>query len=508
MHPADSLMTSRRTASASAEAPRARALSGNSRHALFPFWFCWPAGAGLLVTVRAFDDDHVSSVCAAIVFALCSWVCQRTLRLDWLSPAMVYLYVFGGFHLGLVVPWSLGINSATPPGWLLKYGVTPALTLVIVALLAYQAGAYLSVSRGAASADVRTPPLLRSNTELFHLGLIVAAIGFAFFVWGVRSIGIQRFLQASYIDTFRLVREHDPRLFVTSLTVAPIGLYLAAACAPRRHFRWVAAPALLWTAVILFIGFRSFALVAFITCLAVLKKRGFHLPRYVYALGLITVLVAIPIVRSMRDSSLTNRSVSKAIATVKPLAAIEEMGGSLEPLVHTIRLMENESYRWGRTYWLALQRVVPSVSSQWKGARYIPLEDLPPTHWVTRLAASWKYNHYGGIGFSAVAEPYMNFGVAGVAAYFLVLAMALVWADRFDGSRPTRLAMWATVLGPLLLTTRGAFDAFFRPAIWGLIVVFVSRVVADSLYSMRRTSRASHGQTRLRPGLHPGGVSR
>ena len=102
----------------------------------------------------------------------------------------------------------------------------------------------------------------------------------------------------------------------------------------------------------------------------------------------------------------------------------------------------------------------------------------------------------------------MNFGVAGVVAYFLVLAMALVWADRFDGSRPTRLAMWATVLGPLLLTTRGAFDAFFRPAIWGLLVVFVSRVVADSLHSMRRTNRVSHGQTTLRPGLHPGGVSR
>ena len=114
---------------------------------------------------------------------------------------------------------------------------------------------------------------------------------------------------------------------------------------------------------------------------------------------------------------------------------------------------------------MALQRVASNFSPEWQGATYIPLEDLPPTHWVTRLAAPWKYNHYGGIGFSAVAEPYVNFGWAGVLAYFLLLAMALVWADRFDASRPTRLTMWATVLGPLLLMTCGAFDGFFQPAI-------------------------------------------
>ena len=87
---------------------------GNNRLAVFPFWFSLPAGVCLLVTAEAFQDDRVSSVCAAAVFGLCAWVCQRALRLDWLSPAMVYLYVFGIFHLGLVVPWSLGINSSVP----------------------------------------------------------------------------------------------------------------------------------------------------------------------------------------------------------------------------------------------------------------------------------------------------------------------------------------------------------------------------------------------------------
>ena len=47
---------------------------------------------------------------------------------------------------------------------------------------------------------------------------------------------------------------------------------------------------------------------------------------------------------------------------------------------------------------------------------------------------------HGGLGFSAVAEPYMNFGPWGVAAAFLLLAYALVWADRLETPGPLPLA--------------------------------------------------------------------
>ncbi len=75
----------------------------------------------------------------------------------------------------------------------------------------------------------------------------------------------------------------------------------------------------------------------------------------------------------------------------------------------------------------------------------------------------------------------MNFGPAGVAVYFLLLGFALVRAGSFVAGRPTRLALLAVVLGPLLWTTRGSFDSFFRPAVWGVLCVLGARVVADSL---------------------------
>jgi hypothetical protein len=164
------------------------------------------------------------------------------------------------------------------------------------------------------------------------------------------------------------------------------------------------------------------------------------------------------------------------------------MGGSLEPLVHTLRFLEYENYRLGTTYWHAARRVLPNLSLDWQGRTYIPLDELPPTHWVTRWAAPWKHEHFGGLGFSGIAEPYMNFGLAGVAAYFLLLGAVLVWADSFATSLPTRLALLASVLGPLLWTTRGSFDSFLRPAIWGVLCVLAARVLADSLYGAKRST--------------------
>ncbi len=306
-------------------------------------------------------------------------------------------------------------------------------------------------------------------------------LGLGLFTWGVRNIGFARFLNANYIDTFELVQLYDPRFFVTSLTLVPVGLYVMAAAAPWRRIIVALAATTLWCSMIFFLGFRGFALIPMIVTLAVLRKRGLRLPRAAYIGGVLVLLIAIPVARSMRNDRLTDRSFADAISHVRALAAVEEMGGSLQPLVHTIRLMENEPLRWGRTYGQAFLRVLPNLALDWESGAYVPVSEMTPTHWVTRLAAPWKYRHFGGLGFSAVAEPYMNFGTVGVAGYFLLLGAALVWVDRFDKRAPTRLALWATLLGPLLMTTRGSFDSSFRPVIWGWLIVIALRVISDSI---------------------------
>ena len=87
----------------------------------------------------------------------------------------------------------------------------------------------------------------------------------------------------------------------------------------------------------------------------------------------------------------------------------------------------------------------------------------------------WTYKNYGGMGFSAIAEPYMNFGVPAIVLYFSVLAFFLVWLEQVSVRNSYTLAAWALILGPLLWTTRNDSSNFFRAAAWGLLTLVAIR---------------------------------
>ena len=259
--------------------------------------------------------------------------------------------------------------------------------------------------------------------------------------------------------------------------------------------RWtipVAVLTLCWVGGIFFLGFRGFALIPGLVVLALMRHRGYQPRAWVGVSLLVVVLAAIPLARAVRDQRIGERSLARAWSRVQLLDGIVEMGGSLRPLVHTIAYLDHPSWRWGKTYWQSLGTVWPNLARQWEGAQYLALDDLPPNHWLTVQADPDLYRQAGGLGFSAVAEPYMNFGVAGVLAYFFALGALLTRAAELRSIRPLPLAACATVLGPLLWTTRNSFEVFFRPALWGLVMVLAARL-GCGLAALRPAARGSAG---------------
>lgn len=433
------------------------------------------ATLGWWALTRAVADDRVSALAAGAALTLALVVCLKFLHQSLLSPAVLYLGVFGLFHLGLVVPWALGLYGQPLPPWFLTNRLTPALALVVLAIGFYLAGVLWT-------AQPPPPvPAVYTNSLLFHSGVAIYLAGCVLFVLGIRSFGGARFFDVGYSETYRLAAQFDPRMFGTSFTVVPIGLYLAVASFPLRRRAVVQAMTLAWVAGIFFLGFRGYALIPGLVALALLRERGCRLPRWGAAALVAVVLVAIPAARAVRDAGVRQRTLDGIPARLHPLDGVTEMGGSLRPLVHTLRYLETESWRWGHTYWQSLQTVIPNLAPRWQGAPYIPLDQLPPNHWLTAQAEPGMYLQYGGLGFSAVAEPYMNFGTAGVAAYFLLLGALLGRAAGFGSGRPATLALWAMVLGPLLWTTRNSFEIFFRPAVWGLLTVWLLRLAEPML---------------------------
>src|SRR5262249_7051844 len=127
----------------------------------------------------------------------------------------------------------------------------------------------------------------------------------------------------------------------------------------------------------------------------------------------------------------------------------------------------------------------------WEAPSAGSIDDLPPSHWITAAVDPWAYKNYGGMGFSAIAEPYMNFGTLGVVAYFFSLAFALIRLEQLSIRSSYALASWALLLGPLLWTTRNDFTEFFRPAVWGLLYLGVVRLFSGSHPLISRAGQQS-----------------
>ncbi len=106
-------------------------------------------------------------------------------------------------------------------------------------------------------------------------------------------------------------------------------------------------------------------------------------------------------------------------------------------------------------------RVIPNIGLSRSGGIWrdtIRAAARPVGH--LHRSAPWTYAAFGGLGFSAIAEPYLNFGVTGVVVYFLGLGLALGRLDLVLAHAPARrtLALAALVFMPLLLTVRNDFQ--------------------------------------------------
>jgi hypothetical protein len=188
----------------------------------------------------------------------------------------------------------------------------------------------------------------------------------------------------------------------------------------------------------------------------------------------------------VRDEPLNDRTFDNSINI---LDAPAEMGQSIRPLIETESLVGPTDYRHGKTYLIALKSIIPNLAFRWQASSTEVLDDLPPSLWITALADPWTYKNYGGMGFSAIAEPYMNFGVVGVVGYFLLLAYALVRLEQVSIRSSYALATWGLILGPMLWTTRNDSSNFFRPVVWGLLLLAVLWICSTGTSFLARKKR-------------------
>jgi oligosaccharide repeat unit polymerase len=451
-------------------------------------WACVAAFAIWETRVR--ESDSTAALAAGIVLLASLLLSRFVLQLPFKTAPMLYLALLGFVHLGAVVPWALGLYDLGRTPWLSPYGMSRALALITYSIVSYQLGLLVAL-RGR---EFRNKPFEDDSEELkgsriFVAGSFLFFLGAIMFVVGLIQLDPTGYYHLTYSETFRLRAESDPRFFGTGITFAFIGLCMTAAGASRRQTRAAFCYAAIFFLVLFYLGFRSPAITAVLLVCAVSYKKGIKLPRLIPLVAAVALLVAVPLVRITREQPTNAQSLARSLLEINILDGPAEVGGAIRPLVETIDLVGPGTYRHGRTYLITMKGIVPNLAFHWEAAAPESIDDLPPNHWVTAIVDPWARQNHEGIGFSGVAEPYMNFGLAGVIIYFPLLAFLLVRLEQVSIQSSYVLASWALIVGPLLWTTRNDFTDFFRPAVWGLMCVGLVRLSSGGLNFISRDRR-------------------
>jgi hypothetical protein len=441
-------------------------------------------GLAALLIVILLVPGAVGPLGAASIWAVCMFVLVRSSPRGVLSLPPLYLAFLGLFHLGLVVPMALGARPTEIPEWTRSPQLGTALSLVAVACVAFTLGA---AGRPHPLEEDSPPPI--SQRQLFQVGVLAAIVGAAFLWIGAWQLGV---MSSGYGEYFERAVVEDVRLFGFGLLFFPIGVLVASAGATPRKMLALGGLVLVVLGPLFLTGFRGPTLVLATALLAVWERKQRLVARGVAIAVVAAAIVLVPAIRATRDR---DGPSSASHGPVDPLAGLYEAGGSLYPLVVTAEAMRyrGEPPWMGRSWEMAVERVLPNL-----GARPATGDrSRTPSGWATLHADPWAYENGYGIGYSGVAEPYLNFGVTGVVGFFLLLGLALRRSDGWLASRPFRAAVAAAAFKSVLWTVRN--DAMELPR----SIAFAGAIALGAWAIQRLRARDRSGEALTAPGAAP-----
>ena len=413
------------------------------------------------------------------------WVVRRTL----FEPYSAFLLAAFLFNAGHAL---LEVFGANAKGFLFgrvePVEILSTLVLVVTALAWLHLGALASICLRV-SPRTGLPTRHASPSSIRIVGVILVAVS----IWPAFSTlktTLTRSLATGYMSTYQqdFVTGIDAGADVLAALIVPAALFLLAGTSSLSAARFIPVVIIgLIAAANLAIGGRITAIMA----LFALAWQWHYTVRrirvqWLIIAGLAMLLVVFPLVRSVRDGSGSERYSVRALADSfkaienPAVEIISELGFSMATVAYTVELVPaHRSFDYGVSYAYAAVAVIPNVF--WT---------LHPTvaHGLASDWLIWQVDPYnaarqGGLGFSFIAEAYLNVGWIGTPLVMLLLGYGVVnltqWAS--ETTDAARFAAVAAFMTFFLRFPRGESAGVIRPLIWYAIVPYLSILLIDFL---------------------------
>jgi oligosaccharide repeat unit polymerase len=405
-----------------------------------------------------------------------------------------YVLCLSVFHLGITMPFGLDLldavywQQAGQSLWLERAGWSTVLALGSIgcgfALALRSTGPFI------ASADVKLRLVRISRSIVFWDGLGLLAASLVFFALAIYSMG--NLLNYSRADLYRGVG--DSRGLGVFMMVFPSAASLLV-IGSESWWQKILGFSMAVLAFLLFMlsGYRSAALFPLLVAVIVWRKTERKVPVWMAVVGISLILLAIPMIGALRSvgpyGKLDKRAIETSVESAKVENTFGELGQTAGILANVLRLVpERDPHRYGMTYLMAVLQTIPNImpdtaANRREVAKRESMKDtavianMIPSDWLTYRIAPEKYNIGQGVGFSAIAEAYLNFSYLGIFVYFLILGFVL---GKFDNvqllNHPNLIVFAGAMLWPLMRTVRNDFDNFLKPAAFMLIILMIWRL--------------------------------
>ena len=188
-----------------------------------------------------------------------------------------------------------------------------------------------------------------------------------------------------------------------------------------------------------------------------LGRRGAPVKATTMVAGIFVFLIVTGIVKNARISGDYSQ-----IDSINPMNAVAEMGSSLRAVQEVVRWRkEEERLLMGGSYWVPIERQLALVIP---GLERIPANEDP------RMLNLVVQERAGPIGFSPVAEAYLNFGELGVPLVLFVFGALLASFDNRQAETRRDLRI-GVILVPLFVMIRNSFTPVPVQILIGLVMV-------------------------------------
>ncbi len=378
--------------------------------------------------------------------------------------------------------------------------------LVTLGLWSYHIGGIL----GASAPDRRPlPPEPVRPSHYDHLRLlgwamiaVAAPPSFLLIREAVETVGSHGYL-ALYQAERVIGLYATPQLLATLLV--PGSLFVTAASKGKRFQLGVTSALIaVYALAELFLGARTGAAASLLPYVWLWNRCIRPLPKTVLVVGgILLVLIIFPLVRVTRslvgEERVSPRAVMEAFYSIDnpAVAIISEMGGSVATVAYTVDLVpDSRAYDYGASYGLGALTVLPNLFWDVHPA----IAKGTPNSWLIRTVDPGQAALGGGLGYSFIAEAYLNGGWPGVILIcgLLGLLFAKLASSVSATADLVRIAFAATIVAFTLKYARSDCTEVIRFLTW----------FALAPYALARALTPNREGQRYTEGKGPAGLSR